>query len=56
MEQCRCAFARDRASSRYSRSSSINLGLDSINLGCAWTSMTDCSRCNKRNNSDNQSL
>ena len=40
MKQCRCAFARYRASSRYSRRPSVHLGLDRLNLDGAWTGMT----------------
>ncbi len=56
MEECRCTFTRYRASSRYSRRPSVNLGLHDSNLGCTWTSMTDRNRRNKRNSAEKQSL
>jgi hypothetical protein len=56
MEQCRCAFGRYRASSGYSRRPSVHLGLDSINLGCAWSSITRRNRPNKSDSTKKHSL
>jgi hypothetical protein len=56
MERRRCAFTRDRASSRYSRCPSVHLGLDGLNLDGAWTSMTRSNGCNKSDSTKKQSL
>jgi hypothetical protein len=56
MEEGRCTFGRYWACTRYRRSPSIDLGLDSINLGCAWTSVTRGNRCNKSKGTKEQTL